>query len=136
MTWVVIGRLGKPFGVKGWLKLHSFTEPAENIFTYSTWHLQQSGIWSPARIEGHKIQGLSLLVKFVGCDTPEQAQGYTNTHIAIERQQLPSLEEGNYYWADLEGLSVINQQGILLGQVMGLLDTGANDVLIVKGDKE
>ncbi|HVV68382.1 MAG TPA: ribosome maturation factor RimM [Gammaproteobacteria bacterium] len=134
---VVVGRLGRAYGVQGWLKLHSFTEPAENILSYQHWFIRnKTGAWEPASLEHTRIQDQSLLVKLTGCSTPEQAQVYVNADIAVTRDQLPKLTTGNYYWSDLEGLKVINQQGIELGTVTRLMATGANDVLVVKGEKE
>jgi 16S rRNA processing protein RimM len=134
---VVVGRLGRVYGIKGWLKLHSFTEPLENILEYKRWFiLSQSGEWEPANLEEIKMHGQAMLVKLIGCETPEQAQVYTNADIGVTRDQLAVLAADDYYWSDLEGLKVINQQGIELGIVTRLMATGANDVLVVKGEKE
>lgn len=136
-TMVTMGRLGRPHGIRGWMKLISFTDPIEQIFSYSDWHIQtQSLSWQPLHYQEWQTQGTTLLVKLPNCDTPEQAKSYTNRIIAVPREQLTPLSEGDYYWIDLEGLRVVTDTGIELGQVDHLFATGANDVMVVTGDKQ
>ncbi len=132
---ITIGQLGRPHGVQGWLKVHSYTEPVDNIFNYPEWLIQRNKEWAPVKREAENAQQSSLLVKFPGCHSPEQARLWTNCLIGVPREELPKLAENDYYWADLEGLTVVNDQGIVLGQVDYLFATGSNDVLVVKGDK-
>ncbi len=133
---VIIGRFGSVYGIQGWLKVISFTQPMTNILHYENWLINRASSWQPITITASKLHGKHILVKIADCTTPEQARQYTNIDIAISRGQLPTLTESEYYWADLEGLSVVNQQGIELGKVSHVFATGANDVLIVKGEKE
>ncbi len=133
---VVVGRIGRIFGIKGWMKLHSFTEPMENILNYKQWYIFMGNSWEPITPEDIKIHGKGLLIKFLDLNTPEQAQIYTNADIGITSDQLPKLTTNDYYWSDLEGLKVINTAGEELGTVAYLFATGANDIMVVKGSKE
>jgi 16S rRNA processing protein RimM len=133
---VIIGRFGSTHGIRGWLKVHSFTDPADNIVDYLPWLIEQQQNWHPLAIEQLQNSSHIILAKIAGCNTPEQACAYVNKLIAIERESLPILKKDEYYWSDLEGLQVINQQGIQLGTIDHLFATGANDVMVVKGDKE
>lgn len=133
---MIIGHFGSAYGVKGWLKVNSATDPIENILNYLPWQVYHQGLWSSLTITAGKKQGKYILVKIEGCDTPETAKTYTNDSIAIEREQLPALPSNEYYWSDLIGLSVINQDGINFGHVKSLLATGSNDVLVVKNSRQ
>ncbi len=135
---VVVGCLGSPYGVHGWLKLYSYTQPIDNILNYPQWYLQTETGWQLITSVETQTQphGKYIRVKIAGCDSPEQARLYTNALIAVTRDQLPELADGEYYWSDLEGLSVVNTRGVALGQVDHLFSTGANDVMVVKGERE
>lgn len=133
---IMVGRFGAAHGVRGWIKIHSFTEPRANILTYLPWLIEDAQGWHEFHFTDQKHNEQSIIVKPANCDTPEQVRLYTNKLIAIERALLPASTEADYYWTDLEGLKVINQQQQLLGIVDHLFNTGANDVLVVKGDKE
>jgi 16S rRNA processing protein RimM len=130
---VIVGRLGRPHGIQGWMRIISFTEPEESILNYPEWFIARGDLWEPIELEEYKLQSGMILVKFPGCDNPEQARLYTNANIAITRDQLPSLDENDFYWTDLEGLTVINKQGAELGVIDHLFATGSNDVMVVKG---
>lgn len=137
---VIIGKIGKTFGIKGLLKVNSYTVPAENIINYQILYLKNkkttgSDDWQEVPIESFIVQHKNILVKILGCDSIENAAPYTNALLAINRQQLPKLSSANYYWTDLEGLKVINQNDIALGKVDHLFATASNDVLVVKDDK-
>jgi 16S rRNA processing protein RimM len=133
---IVVGKIGAPYGIKGWLKITSFTQPLMNILDYDPWYLQQGQTWKPVTIEAGHQHGKGIIVKFADFDTPEKARILTGTTIAVMREQLPALTQREYYWADLEGLTVINYTGEVLGKIIYLMETGSNDVLVVKGDKE
>ncbi|MCV6613707.1 MAG: ribosome maturation factor RimM [Cellvibrionaceae bacterium] len=136
---VNIGRITGVFGIKGWVKIHSDTEPRENIFEYSPWWLKTRHGVKPVEIDQAKPHGNGLIAHIKGVDDRDIAETYTKVDIAVERAQLPALEEGEYYWHQLVGLKVITEQGpepLVLGAVQKLLATGANDVLVVKGDVE
>ncbi|MCG8414614.1 MAG: ribosome maturation factor RimM [Pseudomonadales bacterium] len=129
---VVLGKLGKAHGIKGWLKLHSYTTPPENILQYSNLHAEINGQRQSLLVDDSRQQKAGLLIHIKGIDDPETAQGITGAEVWVEDSDLPSLEAGEYYWHELEGLSVVNEQGLLFGIVSQLLETGANDVLVVK----
>ncbi len=135
---ILVGRVGGVYGVRGWLKIDSYTRPKENIFTYSPWLVRVDSGWQKVEIEEFQQRGSGrLLVKMVGIDTPEQAREYTGRDIAVVQEQFPALTEGEFYWHDLIGLEVINQDQVNLGKISEIFETGANDVLVVKktGDK-
>jgi 16S rRNA processing protein RimM len=132
---LVVGRFGKTYGIKGWLKIHSLTDPPENILNYFPWQTDYTDKWQVIEISESKRLGQQIIVKIAGCDTPEQAKLYVNLPIAIDRSQLPLLPQGEFYWIELIGLKVINEKGLLLGLVESLMETGSNDVLVIKGER-
>lgn len=133
---VVIGSLGAPFGIKGWLKINSYTQPKENIFNYQDWLLKFSDNWQAIEVEDRLIKHNLLAIKLHGCSTPQQAKLYTHAQLGVYRESLPQLAKDEYYWDDLVGLTVINQDGVILGQIEYLFETGSNDVMVVRDDKE
>lgn len=134
---IVIGKIGSTYGIHGWLKIHTYTEFGSNLLEYQPWYLQGlNDKWDPIKIEDGKLYGKGLVAKFPGLDSPEEARLLTGKVIGIARSQLPALDENEYYWSDLIGLTVINQNGEALGKVIYLMETGSNDVLVVKGEKE
>ncbi|MBI2380848.1 MAG: ribosome maturation factor RimM [Gammaproteobacteria bacterium] len=132
--YVVVGQIRTVYGVRGWLKLQSFTEPVDNIFTYQPWFLNVNGRWEPVKIEAHGGASGALNVKFAGLDDRELAKRYINAEIGVPADRLPELADGEYYWRDLEGCRVVNLAGYDFGVVDHLLETGANDVLVVKAN--
>lgn len=135
--YIIIGKIGATYGVRGWLKVHPFTEFGTSILEYKPWYLSaDQQHWKPTDIEAGRTHGKGIIVKLRGYDNPEVARQVTGQHIAISREQLPTLEENEFYWSDLVGLKVIDQSGQVLGEVIYLIATGSNDVLVVKGEKE
>jgi len=133
---IVIGKIGATYGIQGWLKIISFTEPQLGILEYSDWLLEDSKGWKRINVKAGKPHGKGLIAKLPGLENPEQARLLTGKKIAIKREQLPSLKKREYYWADLEGLTVVNENNAPLGKIIYLMETGSNDVLVVKGEKE
>ncbi len=133
---VVIGRITAPFGVKGWIKIHPYTESIEGLTRYTTWWLGKEDEWRETAVIQTRPQGKTLVAKLQGCDDRAAALSLKNLNIAIERGHLPAAKEGQYYWADLIGLEVVNLNGEVLGVVRELFATGANDVLRVQGERE
>lgn len=133
---VVIGRLTSSYGVHGWIKVHSFTEPMDNFLGYRDFFIQRQGRWEPLLVEDGKVHGKGLVVKLRGVDSPEQARLYSGAEVAVDAVELPALEPDEFYWHQLEGLRVIAEHDgnapVLLGRVDHLLETGANDVLVVQ----
>jgi 16S rRNA processing protein RimM len=136
---VNIGRLTAVYGIKGWLKVHSYTEPAENLFEYHPWLLKTRHGVKQVEIDEARPHGDAFVVHIVGIDDRDEAAAYTAVDIAVERDLLPELDSGEYYWSQLEGLVVITQyEGVekRLGKVSKLFETGANDVLVVAPDDQ
>ncbi len=131
---LVLGRISGLFGVQGWVKIFSETEPKEAILSYSPWFLgaQQS----PRQVLEGRRHGKTLVARLAGCDNRDEAASLVNMDIAVPRQQLPALSEDEFYWADLEGLVVETLAGTALGRIDHLFATAGNDVLVVKGDRE
>ncbi len=128
--YVAVGRISGIYGVKGWVKVYSYTRPRQNILNYSPWYLKQGKTCRPVELQDGRVHGEGIVAHLVGCDDREAARELLKTEILIRRQQLPELDEG-YYWADLVGCRIVTQEGIDLGQVHEMLETGANDVLVV-----
>ncbi|MBD3666409.1 MAG: ribosome maturation factor RimM, partial [Kangiella sp.] len=119
-------------GIKGWVKVYSYTDPKENILNYSPWYLKLDGQWQKVSIINGREQGKTVVAQLEGCNDRNTAESYRGVEIAIEESQLPQLENGEYYWRDLIGLTVVNLAGEELGTVKKMMETGANDVLVVK----
>lgn len=133
---IVVGRVSGLYGVRGWVKVFSHTQPRENILTYATWYLHKQGAWVANDLETGRVQGKGVVAKLKGCDDRDAAAALMGCDIAIRREHLPQAAPGEYYWADLMGLEVVNLDGVCLGVVDHLMETGANDVLVVQKDGE
>jgi 16S rRNA processing protein RimM len=132
---VVVGRLTRAHGVKGWLRLQSFTDPEDNIQGYGPWLRQLGEAWVSCEVEQLLPQPKGFLCKVKGCESRNDAEALAGTLIAVPRDALPQ-ERDEVYWIDLIGRSVVTPEGVPLGRVDRVLETGANDVLVVKGDRE
>lgn len=130
---ITIGRVGAPFGVRGWVHVQSFTSPTENIAQYATWYLPEHHLqnWQAFKV-ACKRHHQSVVAQIEGCADRDQASLLRGKLIAVPRALLPSLNEGQYYWADLVGLKVTNPEGEHIGEVDHLYETGANDVMVIK----
>ena len=133
---VVMGRVGAPFGLKGWVKVQPFTEQTDGLFQYPEWWLSSGGGWDGIKVEETALHGTVLLVRFAGVQDRDGAATFKGREVAIPREQMPAPDEGEYYWSDLVGLEVENTQGQLLGRVERLFESGANPVLVVIGERE
>ena len=133
---MLLGRIAGLFGVKGWVKVFSYTEPREAILEYDRWFLKQDDVWQATKVAEGKRHGKSVIARLEGIDDRETAAGLIGRDVAIERDDMPGPEDGRYYWSDLEGLKVVHRDGTELGRVAYLLETGANDVLVTDGAKE
>ena len=133
---VLVGRMASAFGVKGWVKISSYTSPLGNILQYSPWQLRQSNsekIIRTAEIVDAKTHGKGLIVRCAGIEDRDQADSLKGLEIVVDRCQLPDPEDGLNYWADLEGLQVETAEGESLGRVEQMLEAGAADVMLVCG---
>lgn len=132
---IVLGRITGLYGVRGWVKVFSHTQPRENILSYPLWEIGDAAQWRTIALEDGRVHGKGVVAKLKGCDDRDAAAALMGRSIAIRREQLPPAAEGEYYWADLVGLAVSNLEGVSLGVVDQLLETGANDVLVVVQDE-
>lgn len=133
---VPLGRISGAHGVQGWVKVHSDTDPRENILMYSPWQLCVDDEWITATVTEGKRQGRGVVAKLDICETRSEALALQHCDVAVDRAQLPRSARGEYYWVDLIGLEVVTQDGLTLGHVQRLIETGSNDVLVLMGDKE
>lgn len=133
--WVIIGRFGRVHGVKGGISVISFTEPKNNLFNYSNWHVFINRDWQAITYQHVLNTPKQTVVIVEGFADRETAGQLTNKDIAISSSQLPKLGRDEYYWHQLIGMQVFDQEGLLLGTISNILPTGANDVLVVNGEK-
>jgi 16S rRNA processing protein RimM len=131
---IILGYISKAYGVKGWVRVCSYTDPSHNIFTYQPWQLLLGEAWQEVKLRQGKCYGKGLIAQLQGCDDRCQAEAYAGVTIAIANNSLPTLNEGEYYWQQLMGLDVKTNSDVKLGKVDQLLATGANDVLVVQGN--
>ena len=138
--WIVLGHITGLYGVQGWVKVFSHTEPRAGITEYNPLYLATtpgtSDNWQAFQVAAGRAQGKGVVIKFSGIDDRDTAADLLNQQIAIKREQLPALAQDDFYWADLEGLRVVAVDGTTLGIVDHLFATGANDVVVVKGERE
>jgi len=133
---VVIGQVAGVFGVRGWVKVYSYAEPRVDILRYREWLIGCGDEWQPHQLVSGREHGKGIVAQLKGCDTPETARTLMGLDIGVPRAVLPALGPDEFYWADLEGLRVVTIEGTELGRVDHLFETGANDVVVVKGDRE
>jgi len=131
---IVVGKLGASYGIRGWLKIFSYTDNTESIFDYSPWFIKQKGEWVEQKVESWKRHNKGLVVKIEGLNVCENAQLLTNFEIAIDPAVLPELPENEFYWRDLIGMQVVTDKGYDFGIDSDMLETGSNDVLVVKAN--
>lgn len=130
---IELGYISGFYGVKGWVKVYSNTRPKENILQYRLWLLKLPGKgWTEIEVLDGRLQGKGIVAQLAGYSDINESQPLLKAKIAIRSDQLPSCDEGEYYWRDLIGFTVINQQKMQLGTVKGVLETGAHDVMVVK----
>jgi len=133
---VILGRIDGLFGVRGWIKVYSYTEPREAVLNYKDWLLARDGEWQRVELADGKRQGKAVIARLEGIEDRDAAAELIGSEIGVDRDALPEPEEGHYYWADLEGLTVVRRDGTDLGKVTYVMATGANDVLVVDGPAE
>jgi 16S rRNA processing protein RimM len=131
---IVVGQLAGVFGVKGWLKVRSFTQPEDNLLAYLPWRVKTAQGVKMVEVDAFKQRPQGIVVHFKGLDDRDVAASYGRAEILVERKLLPPLSEGDFYWHQLVGLKVVSEYAgreVLLGVVEELMATGANDVLVV-----
>ncbi len=133
---VVLGRITGLFGVRGWVRVYSYTEPREAILDYDEWLLDRRGERHARRVKEGQRHGKSVIAHLDGVDDRDAAAALLGCDVVVARSALPELSEGRYYWSDLVGMQVVHRDGTELGTVAYVMETGANDVLVVDGDRE
>ena len=131
---VVLGKIVGVYGIKGWVKVFSETAPREGILGYSPWIVGVEGGFH--RVAEGRRQGKGIIARLAGCDDRDHAAAFVGKEISVPRDRLPPPSADEFYWIDLEGLRVSTTNDVDLGRVDHLFSTGANDVLVVKGDRE
>lgn len=131
---IQVGHIIGVYGIKGWLKIESFTRPPENIFSYRPWYIKKDKDWQELNLLEGKNHGKGLIVALENIIDRDVARELIGLDISILRSQLPELNPGEYYWNDLLGMDVIDQHDSVLGQLQQIIETGANDVLVVEGE--
>lgn len=129
-----IGRITSVYGVKGWVRIRSETEPPENIFMYQPWYIGGKG-GEVVEVDEFRHQGKGFVAHIRGVDDRDRAQAYCQKDVCIDKSQLPGLDASEFYWHQLQGLNVYSDGDwgrVLLGKVARFMETGANDVLVVE----
>lgn len=131
-----MGRILAPYGVRGWIKVRPQTESTDGLLGYRTWWLGKQGEWNSYQLLEGRVHGTDVVARLEGVADRDRAAQLRGCEVAVPRSELPPAPEGEYYWADLIGLEVVNREGVRLGQVAEVFATGANDVLVVRGERE
>lgn len=127
-----MGRVSAPFGVKGWVRVQPFTETVDGLKPYATWWLNSAAGWQEVKVQALEVHTADVVAKLAGCEDRDAAAALKGTVVAVSRAEFPPAQQGEFYWADLVGLSVKNSEGLDLGVVTSMLETGANDVMVVR----
>lgn len=133
---VILGRISGLYGVRGWVKVFSYTDPREAVLNYREWLVRQEGNWQAAKLAEGKRQGKTVIARLDGVDDRDDAAMFLDCDIAVPRTAMPEPEDGQYYFDDLEGMKVVHRDGNELGTVAYVMETGANDVLVTSGEPE
>lgn len=131
----IMGRIAAAYGIRGLVKIQPFTEYLDSLLDYRTWWIgHEQGPWREMKVGQCEVHGKTLVAQLPDCPDRTAAEKLKGLLIAVPRSSLPEQCEGEYYWSDLIGLAVVNEAGASLGAVTNLLETGANEVLVVQGD--
>jgi 16S rRNA processing protein RimM len=133
---IIVGEIVSAHGIKGWVKIHSHTQPPASILQYQPWTLNGKGIDREWKLLAGRAQGRTVVAHLEGIDDRDQALALKSCQISVPRSCFPALEAGHYYWFDLVGLDIFNTEGAALGKLSGMMETGANDVIIAQGERE
>ncbi len=133
---IFLGHVTGISGLKGWVKIHSDTNPRENIVSFKRWAIEQNGTWRDVKVVGGRPQGKTIVAQIEGVSDPDQASLLIGAKIAVDRKELPRLLQDEYYWTDLVGMHVKCVDGIDVGPVDRMFETGANDVMVVSDQRD
>lgn len=131
-----MGRIAAPFGVKGWIKLQPYSEDPGTLMDFESWRVGRGEQQVQYTVEAVQDHGNALVAKLAGIDDRDAAYALRGQEVSVERADLPPPEDNAFYWSDLVGLRAINRDGVELGRVDSLMETGAHDVLVIKGTRE
>lgn len=134
--WVVLGKIGSTFGVQGWVRITSYSNPPDNILDYDRWYLRRAGQWQEVEVEDGRMTAKGVQVKLAGIETPEAARLQVGVEIGVPRSDLPPTAPGEYYWSDLEGLEALTPSGESLGRVDHFRSTPGGDIAVIRGARE
>jgi len=133
---VILGKVIGHFGVQGWVKIFSYTKPKQAILEYKQMELKEKNQWKSIEIEEGKMHGKNVLIKIRSIENRQIAEQVLGKYLGVPREDFPELPEGHYYWTDLEGMEVHNLTGNKIGIISYMLETGANDVMVIENDDE
>ena len=131
-----MGRILGPFGVKGWVRVKTFTQEPDALAAHARWLVATPAGWQEREIEGFELHSKGPVAKLAACDDREAAQQLQGCEVAVTRAELGEAEDGSIYWVDLVGLAVVDEAGQDLGRVEGLFESGETSVLVVRGLRE
>ena len=133
---IQLGFVGAPFGVRGWIKLRSHTDPPERLLEHRSLVLGRGSVWQSYRVEASGRSGGALTVKLAGIEDRDQAQALRGAQVCVPRSELPQRDDRDFYRADLIGCEVVNLEGIVLGAVHHFIETPAQVLMVVRGTQE
>ena len=133
---VILGRITAPYGVKGWVRVHPSSALTGNLLRYRSWWLGGDQQWEEREVVQSRVHGSAVVAQMQGSEDRDAAARLRGKQVAVPRSALPAAQDNEFYWADLLGLKAVNAAGENLGQVVRILETGANDVLVVRGERE
>jgi 16S rRNA processing protein RimM len=133
---VILGRIAAPYGVKGWVRVHPFSASTASLLRYRSWWLGHEGRWDECEVVHARAQGSAVVAQLAGAAERDAAYRLRGRQVAVPRAALPDTQDNEFYWVDLLGLKAVNVVGEHLGEVVRILETGANDVLVVRGRSE
>lgn len=131
---IIVGKFGAPHGVRGWIRVISFTDPETNVVEYPEWWIGKKNAWNLQKKRAFEVHSNKIIVLMEGIDQREDAALLTGQWIAVTRDALPPADEGEYYWTDLEGCRVFHEDGRDFGTVDHLIEVGSTDVMMVKNE--
>ena len=133
---VVMGRIAVPYGIKGWMKIQPYSEAIDTLADYAQWYVGRGDVWQIYTVVEIKTHVKLLVAQLAGVEGRDQALALKGCEIAVARDSLPAAPENEYYWSDLIGLPVVNLNGAAFGVIEQILEAGAHDVLVVRGERE
>jgi 16S rRNA processing protein RimM len=133
---VIMGRVSAPYGLKGWIKVQAFTHALDGLLNYQQWWIGDKGEWRQHRISESAVHGSVVVAHLEGFNDRNAATSLRGRDVAVSRDSMPEIRGPEFYWSDLLGLEVVRGDADRLGRITKILETGANSVLVVTGDKE